>query len=86
LTPPDRRCLIGGAFRNPIVLLGFASLLGNGFSMAVSNALGTRSDGEAADQAHREELRRIGAAKGFDGDTPERGAGLRAWIGNGPAA
>jgi vacuolar iron transporter family protein len=78
---------VGGGFSSiVVVILGFASLLADGFSMAVSNYLGTKSDAEAAHQAHREEqrhidevpdgqleeLRQIFAAKGFDGDTLER--------------
>jgi len=78
---------VGGGFSSlVVVILGFASLLADGFSMAVSNYLSTKSDAEAAHQAHREEqrhidevpegqreeLRQIFAAKGFDGDTLER--------------
>jgi VIT1/CCC1 family predicted Fe2+/Mn2+ transporter len=77
---------VGGGFGSlVVVVLGFASLLADGFSMAVSNYLGTKSDAEAADQAHREvqrhidevpegqreELRQIFADKGFSGDTLE---------------
>lgn len=78
---------VGGGFSSlVVVILGFASLLADGFSMAVSNYLGTRSESEAAERAHREELRHIEeipeaqreelratfAAKGFEGETLER--------------
>ncbi len=78
---------VGGGFSGlVVVILGVASLLADGFSMAVSNYLGTKSDAQAADQAHREELRHIDAipehqclelrevfaAKGFEGETLDR--------------
>jgi VIT1/CCC1 family predicted Fe2+/Mn2+ transporter len=78
---------VGGGFSSlVVVILGVASLLADGFSMAVSNYLGTKSDAEAADQSRREELRHIEAipehecaelrevfaAKGFEGETLER--------------
>lgn len=78
---------VGGGFSSLVVIiLGVASLLADGFSMAVSNYLGTKSDAQAADQAHREELRHIEevpehqclelrevfAAKGFEGETLDR--------------
>ncbi|NBC48905.1 MAG: hypothetical protein GVY22_13145 [Gammaproteobacteria bacterium] len=78
---------VGGGFSSlVVVILGVASLLADGFSMAVSNYLGTKSDAQAADQAHREELRHIDtipahqclelrelfAAKGFKGETLDR--------------
>jgi VIT1/CCC1 family predicted Fe2+/Mn2+ transporter len=78
---------VGGGFSSLVVIvLGFASLLADGFSMAVSNYLGTKSESEAAERAHREErrhieevpegqceeLRQIFAAKGFESETLER--------------
>ena len=69
-----------------ILILGFANLLADGFSMAASNYLGTRTEGQEADflrareQRHirhdpageREEVRQILAAKGFAGEDLER--------------
>lgn len=69
-----------------VVVLGFASVLADGFSMAVSNYLATKSEKEAAEQAHREEqrhidaipegqreeLRQVFASKGFEGETLEQ--------------
>ena len=78
---------VGGGFSSlVVVILGFASLLADGFSMAVSNYLGTKSESEAAQAAHREEerhidrvpegqceeLRQIFAAKGFEGEALDR--------------
>jgi hypothetical protein len=78
---------VGGGFSSiVVVIMGFASLLADGFSMAVSNYLGSKSDSESAEQAHREErrhirevpegqceeLRQIFAAKGFEGETLEQ--------------
>ena len=73
---------MGGGFSHlVIVVLGFANLLADGFSMAVSNYLGTKSERENAEEVRRteqrhieehpegerEEVRQIFAAKGFDG-------------------
>jgi vacuolar iron transporter family protein len=77
---------VGAGFSSAvIIILGFASLLADGFSMAASNFLGTKSEKEKAEQAQREEqkhidlvpegqreeLRQIFARKGFDGRTLE---------------
>lgn len=68
-----------------VLVLGFANLVGDGFSMAVGNALGVRAERERvaqtrADERHqiravpdgeREEVRQILAAKGLAGDVLE---------------
>jgi vacuolar iron transporter family protein len=77
-----------GAQLSPIVIviLGFANLVGDGFSMAASNYLGTKSEHddigrlESIERRHielepegeREEVRQIFAAKGFRGTDLER--------------
>lgn len=68
-----------------VLVLGFANLAGDGFSMAVGNALGIRAEHEhlertrAMEHRHielvpegeREEVRQILAAKGLEGDVLE---------------
>jgi vacuolar iron transporter family protein len=68
-----------------IIVLGFANLLADGFSMAVSNYLGTKSRRDRVNEARRiekehidenpegerEEIRQIYASKGFHGTVLE---------------
>lgn len=77
-----------GASLSPVIILilGFANLLADGFSMAASNFLGTKSEHddmrrlaaiehrhiEVAPEGEREEVRQIFAAKGFKGADLER--------------
>jgi VIT1/CCC1 family predicted Fe2+/Mn2+ transporter len=78
---------VGAGFDNVvIVVLGFANLFADGFSMAVSNYLGTKSRREEVEQTRRmehrhietvpegerEEIRQIFAKKGFEGQTLEK--------------
>lgn len=69
-----------------VIILGFCNLLADGFSMAVSNFLGTRAEqelrlkAEKEEKTHialipegeKEEIRQIFAAKGFQGEELER--------------
>jgi VIT1/CCC1 family predicted Fe2+/Mn2+ transporter len=79
---------VAGAGLSPtiIIVLGAANLVADGFSMAVSNFLGTRAQRQqlervrATEQSHidlypeheRDEIRAIFAAKGFSGDDLDR--------------
>lgn len=76
----------GGLSIATIIILGLANLVADGFSMAVSNYLGTRSRQQeiararadeywqldAHPEGERQEIREIFARKGFTGDTLDR--------------
>lgn len=69
-----------------VLILGFANLLADGFAMAASNYIGTKSERDNFERVldierrhialvpdgEREEIRQIFAAKGFTGDDLER--------------
>jgi VIT1/CCC1 family predicted Fe2+/Mn2+ transporter len=74
---------VGGGFPQIVVIvLGFANLIADGFSMAVSNYQNTKSQHELVEEARRteerhikqipkgeeEEIRQIFAGKGFEGE------------------
>lgn len=78
---------IGGSLSEGVVIiLGLANLIADGFSMAVGNYLGAKSQNEELDKAialemkhiemvpegEKEEVRQIYAAKGFQGDLLEK--------------
>ena len=73
-------------FSGMVIILGFANLLADGFSMAVSNYLDTKADQQLLHRARRveeshvdeipdgkvEEIRQVFQQKGFDGDLLDR--------------
>ncbi len=79
---------VAGAQLSPliIIILGFANLFGDGFSMAVGNFLGTKAQKEEWEKAkkeeefhiseipegEKEEIRQIYAKKGFSGEALEK--------------
>ena len=81
-----------GASFDPVVIvvLGLANLIADGFSMAVSNYLGAKSERQQLEKARREEelhlrevpdgereeIRQIFSAKGFHGETLEKIVGV----------
>lgn len=78
---------VGAGFSGGVVvILGFANLIADGFSMAASNYLGTKSERERIDnirlaedrqievlpEGEREEIRQIFVRKGFTGEILEK--------------
>ena len=78
---------VGAGFSGGVVvILGFANLIADGFSMAASNYLGTKSEGERIEnirlaedgqieeipEGEREEIRQIFMRKGFTGEVLEK--------------
>ena len=79
---------VAGANLSPqiVLILGFANLVADGFSMAVANYSGTKAEREqyerliaiehkhiaAIPEGEREEIRQIFAKKGFQGEDLER--------------
>ena len=83
---------VSGAELSPsiVLILGFANLVADGFSMAASNFLGTRAEQddyrrieameyrhiEFAPEGEREEIRHIYSEKGFEGEELEKAVEL----------
>lgn len=80
----------GGLASSVIIVLGLANIFADGFSMAISNYLGTRAESQrlqsvrATEEGHidldpegeREEIRQIYARKGFSGQQLEEVVGV----------